>query len=327
MKKILLATTALVGFAGAASAEVTISGSAEMGIAGGNRGAVTQFWTQIDATFSMSGTTDGGLTFGADIDLDESDGRNTTIFPTIGASPAFAGLTQGGETIFISGSFGKITMGDTDGALDWAAQEIYMGTAIADDHSSHAGAYWNSGLDGTAGGQIARYEYSFGSFAAAVSAEIDTSIANNDVFGVGVKYSGDFGGTKVGFGLGYQDNSVQSMYAVTANATMSNGIVINVGYADLDAQAVGAKDTWAGIGVGYTSGALLVAANYGSYDVLGGPTVDGWGLVANYDLGGGAVVMAGYGTSSNVPVTPAGNEIGGLYGSDDTFSVGLGLSF
>ena len=315
MKKILLATTALVGFAGAASAEVSISGYAEMGIAGGNRGADTQFWTDANVTFSMSGTTDGGLTFGAKVDLDSIPGN---VGP---------GLTQGGETMYISGSFGKITMGDTDGALDWAAQEIYMGTAIADDHSSHAGAYWNSGLDGTAGGQIARYEYSFGSFAAAVSAEIDTSIANNDVFGVGVKYSGDFGGTKVGFGLGYQDNSVQSMYAVTANATMSNGIVINVGYADLDAQAVGANDTWAGIGVGYTTGALLVQANYGTYDLLGGGTVDGWGLVANYDLGGGAVVMAGYGTSSNVPVTPAGNEIGGLYGSDDTFSVGLGLSF
>jgi len=315
MKKILLATTALVGFAGAASAEVSISGYAEMGIAGGNGAADTQFWTDANVTFSMSGTTDGGLTFGATVNLDDLTGA---VGP---------GLAQGGESMYISGSFGKITMGDTDGALDWAAQEIYMGSAIADDHSSHAGAYWNSGLDGTAGGQIARYEYSFGSFAAAVSAEIDTSIANNDVFGVGVKYSGDFGGTKVGFGLGYQDNSVQSMYAVSANATMTNGIVIKVGYADLDAQVIGANDTWAGIGVGYTTGALLVAANYGSYDVLGGPTVDGWGLVANYDLGGGAVVMAGYGTSSNVPVTPAGNEIGGLYGSDDTFSVGLGLSF
>ena len=311
MKKILLATTALVGFAGAASAEVAISGYAEMGIAGGNLGAVTQFWTDANVTFAMSGTTDGGLEFGAKVDLDSIPGN---VGP---------GLTQGGETMYISGSFGKITMGDTDGALDWAAQEIYMGSAIADDHSSHAGAYWNSGLDGTAGGQIARYEYSFGSFAAAVSAEIDTSIANNDVFGVGVKYSGDFGGTKVGFGLGYQDNSVQSMYAVTANATMSNGIVINVGYADLDAQVIGANDTWAGIGVGYTTGALLVAANYGSYDVLGGPTVDGWGLVANYDLGGGAVVMAGYGTGD----VAGGDEIGATYGSDESWSVGLGLSF
>ena len=192
-----------------------------------------------------------------------------------------------------------------------------MGSAIADDHSSHAGAYAFTGLDGTAGGQIARYEYSFGSFAAAVSAEIDTSPANNDVFGVGVKYSGDFGGTAVGFGLGYQDNSVVQVWAASANATMSNGIAINVGYADFD--TIG---TWAGIGVGYTTGALMVQANYGAYDI-GALTIDGWGLVANYDLGGGAVVMAGYGTGD----LPAGTEIGGAYGSTDTFSIGLGLSF
>lgn len=311
MKKILLATTALVGFAGAAAAEVAISGYAEMGIAGGNAGAITQFWTDANVTFSMSGTTDGGLEFGAKVNLDD---LTSAVGP---------GLAQGGETMYISGSFGKLTMGDTDGALDWAASEIYMGTAIADDHSSHAGAYWNSGLDGSAGGQIARYEYSFGSFAAAVSAEIDNSGAGNNVLGVGVKYSSDMGGTAIGFGLGYQDNSVQSMWAVSANATMTNGIAVNVGYADLDALVVGANDTWAGIGVGYTTGALMVQANYGAYDLLGGGTVDGWGLVANYDLGGGAVLMAGYGTGD----LPAGNEIGGTYGSTDTFSVGLGLSF
>jgi len=305
MKKILLATTALVGFAGAAAAEVSISGYAEMGIAGGNAGAITQFWTDANVTFAMSGTTDGGLEFGAKVDLD-------SLPANVGP-----GMTQGGESMWISGSFGKLTMGDTDGALDWAASEIYMGTAIADDHSSHAGAYWNSGLDGSAGGQIARYEYSFGSFAAAVSAEIDNTGAGNNVFGVGVKYSGDMGGTAVGFGLGYQDNSLRQVWAASANATMSNGIAINAGYADLDAAG-----TWAGIGLGYTTGALLVQANYGAYDT-GAVTVDGWGLVANYDLGGGAVLMAGYGTGD----TPAGNEIGGTYGSTDTFSIGLGLSF
>jgi len=305
MKKILLATTALVGFAGAAAAEVSISGYAEMGIAGGNAGAITQFWTDANVVFAMSGTTDGGLEFGAKVDLD-------SLPANVGP-----GMTQGGESMWISGSFGKLTMGDTDGALDWAASEIYMGTAIADDHSSHAGAYWNSGLDGSAGGQIARYEYSFGSFAAAVSAEIDNTGAGNNVFGVGVKYSGDMGGTAVGFGLGYQDNSVSQVWAASANATMSNGIAINAGYADLDAAG-----TWAGIGLGYTTGALLVQANYGAYDT-GAVTVDGWGLVANYDLGGGAVLMAGYGTGD----TPAGNEIGGTYGSTDTFSIGLGLSF
>ena len=113
MKKILLATTALVGFAGAASAEVAISGYVEMGIVGGNTGAVTQFFTDANVTFSMSGTTDGGLEFGAELnleDLPDADGAGLTQGGATGP--------DGGETMYISGSFGKLTMGDTDGALD-----------------------------------------------------------------------------------------------------------------------------------------------------------------------------------------------------------------
>ena len=65
MKKVLLATTALVAFAGAASAEVKLSGYAEIGIAGGSGtdfDAATpgtqdfgmQFWNDIDVTFNLS---------------------------------------------------------------------------------------------------------------------------------------------------------------------------------------------------------------------------------------------------------------------------------
>jgi outer membrane protein OmpU len=58
----------------------------------------------------MSGTADNGTTFGAAIDLDENA----------------AGVNQNdaGVAIFISGDLGTLTMGDTDGALDWAMQEV-----------------------------------------------------------------------------------------------------------------------------------------------------------------------------------------------------------
>ncbi len=76
MKKVLFASTALVAFTGAAAADVTLSGRAEMGIynpfvaaPGANSG--WQFFTDIDVTFTMSGETDNGLTFGASVDLDE----------------------------------------------------------------------------------------------------------------------------------------------------------------------------------------------------------------------------------------------------------------
>ncbi|MFN6952228.1 MAG: porin, partial [Albidovulum sp.] len=82
-----------------------------------------------------------------------------------------------------------------------------------------------------------------------------------------------------------------------------------------------AADSWMGIGVAYTTGALTVGANYGKYDAAAAAVADpkGWGIVANYDLGGGAVAMAGYGASSN---GFQGNGAG-----DHSFSLGLGLSF
>ena len=73
MKKILFASTALVATAGVAAAEVTISGYAEMGIFNpSTEDAETQFFTDLDVTFTMSGEADNGLVFGATIDLDEA---------------------------------------------------------------------------------------------------------------------------------------------------------------------------------------------------------------------------------------------------------------
>lgn len=325
MKKILLATTALVGFAGAAAAEIKLTGYAEIGIAGGSGTDLdpvtpgvqdfgTQFWNDIDVTITMSGESDSGLSFGATIDIDELNGDS--IDATGGGN---AGAKENDSSVWVSGSFGKVTLGDTDGALDWATDEIYLGTSLADDHSTHAGAYWNTGLDGLYDGQVMRYEYSFGDFGAAFSAELDDTGTGDAVLGLGVKWSGDFNGTAVSAGLGYQTADVAGVSldstSLSVGATMANGFSAKLGYAN---NPFGVPDSdWWGLGLGYTANGLTVQANYGSFDFVGGDS-DGWGLVANYDLGGGAVAMFGYGdgdfTSSN------GH-------GDKTWSAGLGLSF
>ena len=97
MKKILLATSALVatsGFASAKGGGVSISGTAQMGIIGSDwvddnaNDTSYEFHTDIDVHFTMSGQTDTGLTFGASIDFDESDGSGTGA-DAEGASAAF----------------------------------------------------------------------------------------------------------------------------------------------------------------------------------------------------------------------------------------------
>ncbi|MDJ0824989.1 MAG: porin [Rhodobacter sp.] len=327
MKKVLFATTALVASAGIASAQgVEVTGYAEMGIFGGEdaTGASieTQFHTDIDVTFTMSGETDNGLTFGASIDLDESDGTDTvcTVLPCTvnGDSDAFDADRQGGESVFLSGNFGTITMGDTDGAFDWALTEAIIGGAIQDDHE-HAGYSGNAGLDGIHDGQVARYDYSFGDFAFAVSAEIDDAGAAgaSTAFGIGGRYSGDLGGVGLGVGLGYQTGETGGtqfdIIGISLDATFDNGIQAILNYSDLD--GYGGNDSHMGVAFGYSMDALTIAVNYGVFDRTVGADNEGYGLIVNYDLGGGAEVQFGYGHSDRAGTT------------QDTFSLGVAMTF
>jgi outer membrane protein OmpU len=297
MKKVLFATTALVASAGFAAADVSLSGSAEMGVIGGTE-RDTQFHTDIDVTFTMSGETDNGLTFGASIDLDESTDGD-----------AFGNTTQGGETIFISGGPHTFTMGDTDGAFDANMIEVPIGGDI-DDVVEHAGYSGQAGLDGYYDGQIARYDYSFDAFTVSFSVELpfddvdslafdlDGDGTDDDVFdfsgdpvyGIGASY--EFGDFEVG--IGYQWVSWDAEVTATG--------------ADADDPDVGdvfdVSESILGISGAYSMGDITVGANYSvgdaEIDVTGDSdllnldytqfgigaaySMDAWTFAANYGM-------------------------------------------
>jgi outer membrane protein OmpU len=356
MKKTLLATTALVGFAGAAAAEITLSGYAEIGVNGGNTsfatpaGYETQFHNDFHINFNFSGTTDGGVEFGGKVQIEENNGPDN-----INGTPRIDD-----EHFWVSGSFGKVSLGETDGAVDWAVPDIFTGTSLTDDHSTHAGVYWNTGLDGNSanggGNQIMRYEYSFGDWAAAMSLEMndDAAVDQDPSLSLGAKWAGDLSGVDVSAGIGYATDGDDDTWSLGGRATMANGFGIALGYADFSnstdpnadnfhlqdyvtgvnatsagtGRALVEVESWYGIGVSYTAGALTLGANYGSYSAANPADGDpnGWGLVANYDLGGGAVAMVGYGQSSGSDA--AGIEYGSGNGhGTETWSAGLGMSF
>ena len=336
MKKVLFATTALVAFAGAAAADVAVSGSAELGINDNGNGD-TQYFQDIEVTFGMSGETDSGLSFGASVQLDEPGA----------AAPG----DDGGATVFISGSFGTLTMGDTDGALDWAMTETAVGGAIDDAHTIHAGYNGNGLLEG-GDGQVLRYDYSMGDFGFAVSMTQGDNGAGvaDDVTSVGVRYAMTMGGADVALGLGYQDAGTVTRVTTAAVApvldpidgsTVTNGTLAQTATGDsnalglsvavtagaitgilnyTDMEVTGTDVTHTGLGIGYTAGALTVGVNWGEYDVTGADNVDGFGIAVNYDLGGGAVVQFGYADSADAPVA-------GATADDDLFSLGLAMSF
>ncbi len=286
----LLTTTALAFAAGSAAAEVSLSGSAEMGIAG-SKDDSTRFHTDVNVSFSMSGETDGGITFSTKVDLDDND-------------DSFADDAAGNIAVAIGGPFGNLTMGDTDGAFDWALTEVFIGGSLRDEHTDHMGKApsGNAGLDGTHDGQILRYDNSIGDFGVALSAELDDEIDGSDgegktVFGFGAKYSMAMPGDgSVGFGFGYQRGDTKqglgllssdtmnfSLTAIGASANVSTGngfqAIVNWSKADTDGSSLerlptdnpgrsvtqmgNASLTHVSFGVGYTTGPVTIGANWG----------------------------------------------------------------
>ncbi len=353
MKKVLLTSTALVMTSVSfAAAEVAISGSAEMGVIGGNvsvtdaannefdQDVPVQFFNDVDVTFSMSGSTDGGLAFGVSVDLDEAGKLGNE-------------LGNQGIAIFISGDFGTLTMGDTDGAVDFVLTD--MGNAgnpgsINDAETAHLG-YVGSWLDGSGDGQIVRYNYTFDTFSFALSVEQMPTGSNGRVldddddltWAVGGSYDFDFGGGSAGVGIGYQytdDGSIsvggsaegqsvgfqvaaQGEIAATAvgvDVSLDNGIDGALTYTNFDVDQSDDDVTHIGIGGGYSFDAFSVHLNYGQWDA-DDITVSGTGLSAGYDLGGGASLLFGYGYS-NVDDDASDREL-----TINDYSLGMSFAF
>ena len=334
MKKTLLTTTAIVAFASAASAEVTLSGSAELGFVGGSAyddpttpavdEGKAQFMSNVDVKFTLSGETDNGLSFGASIDLDEATATKNSK-----------------EAVWVSGAFGRVTMGDTDGAMDWALTEAgNMGNpgSLADNETTHVG-YNGSYLDGAYDGQIMRYDNTFGDFGVAISAELsDGEVGVSNGYAIGLKYNLALGGADLALGLGYQKAELTAAAVVglgggaigdgldatgvSVVANFDNGFTAGIEYTAFNADApvagIISDGDHVGVGLGYKTGAVSMHANYGKYDFDDATIADttGYGLAVGYELGEGLSVLAGY----------HHNKISGAP-STSGWSLGLSMSF
>ncbi len=161
MKKLLIASTALSLAGGAAFAEMafTLDGDAKMGVdynseATGGK-SKHEFKHEIGVDFTGSGTTDGGLTFGASAGFDVSDKAINT------------------GTVHVSGSFGTLTIGGND-AADLTAggtNDVGLFDIGVDDKAE--------GLRGTTAAQL-RYDNTFGQISIAISAGTSAAVEAMD---------------------------------------------------------------------------------------------------------------------------------------------------
>ena len=267
MKKILLATTLLASTAGFAAADVAVTGLARMGLV--NNGVDTVFASRVRIVFTGSGTTDGGLLFGASMRADQNGG-NTTAAGLVGGS------TNGDSVVYISGAFGKLTFGDVAGG----AGDYLVGQISAVGFTSLGSLNEIGFLPGTA--TAARYDYTSGNFSVALGASQPTAVAGADKNSIAVKYATDM----YNVALGYEKVTGASQVSLKGGVTFG-AATVKAKYAKINTAA----DAEYGVSLDYVvMPALTVTAFFTDHKIAG--TI-AKGIGASYDLGGGAALKAG----------------------------------
>jgi outer membrane protein OmpU len=316
MKFTLLATTAIVAaLSSAAQAEVTLSGSARMGVIDDFGDDNTGFTSRARVVFTLSGETDGGLAFGATFRADNAGAAN---------------VGDAGE-VFISGTFGKLSMGDVDGAANAAVGHVDgVGlTGLSDLNESTFIANGGVDLDGgtlnDASDPTALYVYSTGDLSLYLSATDPAGAA--DAIGLGVRYvMGNFT-----LSAGYEDMGGFDSFGTEGTEDPSDprdiqhlivGVDAKLGAVTVKARYGQAESTEGVVALPgtvdqfamsatYAMDALAVTAFYNDKEEIFGSKA--FGIGASYDLGGGAKVVGGY----------VSNETA----DTDAFDLGVSFSF
>jgi outer membrane protein OmpU len=280
MKKLLIASTALVASAGFAAADVTLGGSANMGVkynsAGLPSGNNTELHYEVDFDVKGSGTTDGGLTFGASVDLDS---QITSATGAVGTTPV------GDAEVFVKSEFGTLTVGGVDPATDgFGIADIgFDGLGVDDDGESIKNA--NSVAN-------VHYTVTFDAFTIAIAGDT----VQRDVSAM-LKY--DFGDFDAAIGYARDNSTGNTAATVDVNAAFGD-ITLGGFYSN----GTGTLANGYGVDLTYTMGATKIIVAYGDTDAAGDAA--DYGIGAEYDLGGGAKLAGGVGSVDSNTVADFG---------------------
>ena len=297
MKKVLLATTALVATAGFAMADVSLEGSGEMGIAVGpdksadddydgskNNDGELHVYSGVTLDVTFSGTTDNGLEFGASMnaetsssDYDPGDFEFDEEEDALGFGNVW--ISGGGLTLTVDDN-GIDDLENDDNAHD--VQIGYASGGLSFDLTSDVDGDHDGGTDDLT--DDSRMSYSFGYSQDGISA----SLSGNDNDDLTLSAGYEAGAFSTGIELS-DDGTTQ---VITLNASFSaDAFTLSVEAADDDSWEVGAS---------FSQDSLTVSASTdsGSYSEITG----------SMDMGGGASVEAGF-------------------NSDDAYYLGAALSF
>ena len=293
MKKLLLASTALIGLAGAAAADVTVSGYGRFGLNYNDGAAVGMSKTTVDMRMRLnidgSVETDSGVTFGGRVRLQYDEGNATT-----NTAPAM---------LYVSYEGIRVEVGNSNTAYDSAAlmynSEIGYTDRGAGDPQGAFLAY-NSGPYANVNRMGIMASYSVGDFNARVSYINPDQTVKSSTLPVGVK-------SETGISLDYTFGQITVSAAAVQNGAYVDGndqYFLGAEYAINSDANVGILyfdngDFTNGTGLdegeqvtlygNYTQGAITYKAYVSNWDnpnFGAGMTDTAYGLGLDYDLGG-----------------------------------------
>jgi len=302
MKTLLASTAILAATVGIASAEVAISGSARMGIIDNFGDVGPLFSSRVRINFSASGETDAGLAFGASVRADQSGQGNTA---------------NDDSTVYVSGGFGRLTMGDVDGAANAAVGQVsgvgYTGLGDLNEifYLANGGTNFQGGAGSSADTSVL-YEYGAGSFTGYVSATQRETVVEAE------SIAGKYAAGNYTLSLGYERATLNGpgvtlKHIIMGASATFGGTTVKLVYGQTSADGFPDMDQLAA-SVDYTVDDLTMTAFYKDNNDLDATPLGGteaYGFGASYDLGGGASIAGGYSKNKEA----------------DTNAIDLGLKF
>jgi hypothetical protein len=307
MKRILLTSTALVAFAGAAAADVSFSGSAEFSYNDSN-----DFASTVSLTAAGSTALDNGYTASVSLTAESVDGAaaglaagditvaNDSSSITYHVAADGAGAAYLGDVVGGSGGLAGIFQDPDAAGLNDAqisGSATVAGATIA--ASLHAGNAYEIGVSTDLDGTAIAVGYAGGDFGAMISGAASTvdytlAFASNDTFGIAVSTTA--GGADLSLSMAegsvWEIGASMPLGAATVGLTLDNTQAWEVSLdTAMDAIALGFtfdnNSAWT-MTAGYTAGDVSVDFETNNNSA--------WSIDATYDLGNG--ITAGAGTTS-----------------------------
>ena len=258
---------------------------------------------RVRISFAGSGETDGGLTYGFSARADHSN-------------------TSTGGSQYISGAFGKISMGDLNGGDEQLVGNLSgVGSSGAGSHQEflYQSASHNIGYS------ISMAGVSFAATTDLVRGADETKTGSNTAYGV--KWSGDMGGATVGLALGTSKIGNVSEDSMSASVSMGGLSITAVSHTNDNGPAVAAvaeasatattahvfavakvdnadTDT-TGLSISYAMDAMSVTAYTRTESTSGVADKDYSGVGFTYNLGG-ATLKAGFVDANDISIMDFG---------------------